>query len=63
LAFHEFVETIIAKRPSLHESETMDDTNQATHVEAKLHILNLQRYFTQQGFNDEGHYCWINVLI
>ena len=47
----EIVETIIAKRPCLQDSdsdnETTDDTPPVTHAEAKLHILNLQRYFTQ----------------
>ena len=37
------------------DSETTDDTNHGTHPEAKLHVLNLQHYFTQQGFNDEAH--------
>ena len=54
----EIVESIIAKRPCLQDSdsETTDDTDHVTHAEAKLHVLNLQRYFTQQGFNDEAHF-------
>ena len=57
----EIIEAIIAKRSCLQDSdsgsEMNDDTDPVTHAEAKLHILRLQRYFTQQGFSDEAHYC------
>ena len=52
----EIIEAIIAKRPCLQDSdsgsEMNDDTDPVTHAEAKLHILRLQHYFTQQGFSD-----------
>jgi hypothetical protein len=52
----EIVETIVAKRPCLQDSDSeatndtdhvADDTDHISHAEAKFHILNLQRYFTQ----------------
>jgi hypothetical protein len=60
---YENVETIVAKRPCLQDSDSeatndtdhaaddtnhvADDTDHISHTEAKFHILNLQRYFTQ----------------
>ena len=56
----EIVETIIAKRPCLEQSDN-DDNDEVdpvpliTHAEAKLQILGLQRYFTEQRFNHAAH--------
>ena len=50
----EIVETIIAKRPCSEQSDN-DDNDEVdpvpliTHAEAKLQILELQHYFTEQG--------------
>ena len=56
----EIVETIIAKRPCLEQSDN-DDNDEVDpvplimHAEAKLQILGLQRYFTEQGFDHATH--------
>ena len=56
----EIVETIIAKRPCLEQSDN-DDNDEVdpvpliTHAEAKLQILGLQCYFTEQGFDHAAH--------
>ena len=56
----EIVETIIAKRPCLEQSDN-DDNDEVdpvpliTHAEAKPQILGLQRYFTEQGFDHAAH--------
>ena len=56
----EIVETIIAKRPSLEQSDN-DDNDEVDpvplimHAEAKLQILGLQCYFTEQGFDHAAH--------
>ena len=58
----EIIETIIAKRPCLQDSdsdsdsETTDGTDPVTHAEVKVHIINLLMLLTQQGFNDKAHY-------
>ena len=57
---NEIVETIIAKRPCLEQSDN-DDNDEVdpvpliTHAEAKLQILRLQHYFTEQGFDHAAH--------
>ena len=56
----EIVETIIAKRPCLEESDNdendeVDPVPLITHAEAKLQILGLQCYFTEQGFDHAAH--------
>ena len=54
------METIIAKRPCREQSDN-DDNDKVdlvpliTHAEAKLQILGLQRYFTEQGFAHAAH--------
>ncbi len=54
----EIVETMIAKRPCLEQSDN-DDNDEVvpliTHAEAKLQILGLQRYFTEQGSDHAAH--------
>ncbi len=56
----EVAETIIAKRPCLERSDN-DDSDEVDpvplimHAEAKLQILGLQRYFTEQGFDHAAH--------
>ena len=56
----EIVETIIAKRPCLVQSDN-DDNDEVdpapliTHAEAKHQILGLQGYFTEQGFDHAAH--------
>ncbi len=56
----EIVETIIAKRSCLEQSDN-DDNDEVDpvplimHTEAKLQILGLQRYFTEQGFDHAAH--------
>ena len=58
----EIVESIIARRPCLQQSDDDGSDNDdetdpvpVTHAEAKLHILGLQRYFTEQGFDNAAH--------
>ena len=56
----EIVETIIAKRPCLEQSDNnandeVDPVPLITHAEAKLQILGLQRYFTEQGSDHAAH--------
>ena len=56
----EIVETIIAKRPRLGQSDNDDNDDiypvpLITHAEAKLQILGLQRYFTEQGSDHAAH--------
>ena len=54
------METIIAKRPCFEQSDN-DDNDEVdavplmTHAEAKLQVLGLQRYFTEQGFDHAAH--------
>ena len=54
------MEKIIAKRPCLEQSDN-DDNDEVDHVplimhaEAKLQILGLQRYFTEQGSDHAAH--------
>ena len=56
----EIVETIIAKRPCLEQSDN-DDNDEVdpvpliTHAEVKPQILGLQCYFTEQGFDHAAH--------
>ena len=56
----EIVETIIAKRPCLEQSDN-DDNDEVDpvplimHAEAKLQILGLQRYLTEQGSDHAAH--------
>ena len=56
----EIVETMIAKRPCLEQSDN-DDNDEVDpvplimHAEAKLQILGLQRYFTEQGSDHAAH--------
>ena len=51
------METIIAKRPCLERSDNddKDEVPLTTHAEAKLQLLGLQRYFTEQGFDHAAH--------
>ena len=53
------METIIAKRPCLesdnYDNDEVDPVPLITHAEAKLQILRLQRYFTEQGFDHAAH--------
>ena len=60
VADDEIVETIIAKRPCLEQSDNddndeVDPVPMITHAEAKLHILGLQRYFTKQDYDHAAH--------
>ena len=54
------METIITKRPCLEQSDN-DDNDEVdpvpliTHAEAKLQILGLQCYFTEQGSDHAAH--------
>ena len=54
------METIIAKRPCLEQSDN-DDNDEVdpvpliTHAETKPQILGLQHYFTEQGFDHAAH--------
>ena len=58
----EIVETMIAKRPCLEQSDN-DDNDEVdpvplpliTHAEARPQILGLQHYFTEQGFDRAAH--------
>ena len=56
----EVAETIIAKRPCLEQSDNddndgVDPVPLIMHAEAKLQILGLQCYFTEQGFDRAAH--------
>ena len=53
----EIVETTIAKRPCLEQSDNdeVDPVPLITHAEAKLQIVGLQCYFTEQGFDHAAH--------
>ena len=55
----EIVETIITKRPCLVQSDDdndkVDPVPLITHAEAKLQILGLKRYFTEQGSDHAAH--------
>ena len=54
------METIIAKRPYLEQSDNddndeVDPVRLIMHAEAKHQILGLQRYFAEQGFDQAAH--------
>ena len=51
------VETINAKRPYLEQSDNdnNDEVDPVPHAEAKLQILGLQHYFTEQRFDHAAH--------